>query len=80
MPAPDLTSFGARFLASGRARQPAGFSYLGPVFRLSRRPARAILLQAGNLIVLRQDRAARRNAEMLALAWKRPSACLIEGL
>ncbi len=39
LPAPDLTIPVARdYLASNRAGQPAGFSYLGPVVSLSQRP------------------------------------------
>src|SRR5260370_37971209 len=44
---PDLTIPVARdYLASGRAGQPAGSSYLGPVFRYRRRPAREFLQAA----------------------------------
>jgi ATP phosphoribosyltransferase regulatory subunit len=64
---PDLTIPVARdYLASGRAGQPAGFSYLGPVFRYrGGRPSE--FLQAGIESFGRQDRAA-ADAEMLALA------------
>jgi len=64
---PDLTIPVARdYLASGRAGQPAGFSYLGPVFRY-RGGQRNEFLQAGIESFGRQDRAA-ADAEMLALA------------
>jgi ATP phosphoribosyltransferase regulatory subunit len=64
---PDLTIPVARdYLASGRAGQPAGFSYLGPVFRYrGGRPSE--FLQAGIESFGRHDRAA-ADAEMLALA------------
>ena len=64
---PDLTIPVARdYLASGRAGQPAGFSYLGAVFRYrSGRPSE--FLQAGIESFGRQDRPA-ADAEMLALA------------
>src|SRR5580693_1084079 len=64
---PDLTIPVARdYLASSRAGQPAGFSYLGPVFRYRHgRPSE--FLQAGIESFGRQDRAA-ADAEMLALA------------
>src|ERR1700757_4805240 len=64
---PDLTIPVARdYLASDRCGQPAGFSYLGPVFRY--RGGRASeFLQAGIESFGRQDRAA-ADAEMLALA------------
>ena len=64
---PDLTIPVARdYLASGKAGQPAGFSYLGPVFRYrGGRPSE--FLQAGIESFGRQDRAA-ADAEMLALA------------
>jgi ATP phosphoribosyltransferase regulatory subunit len=64
---PDLTIPVARdYLSSGRAGQPAGFSYLGPVFRYrGGRPSE--FLQAGVESFGRQDRAA-ADAEMLALA------------
>jgi ATP phosphoribosyltransferase regulatory subunit len=70
---PDLTIPVARdYLASTRAGQPAGFSYLGPVFRY--RPGRpSEFLQAGIESFGRQDRAA-ADAEMLALALKATSA------
>jgi len=64
---PDLTIPVARdYLASARAGQPAGFSYLGPVFRY-RGGAQSEFLQAGIESFGRQDRAA-ADAEMLALA------------
>ena len=64
---PDLTIPVARdYLASGRAGQPAGFCYLGPVFRYrGGRPSE--FLQAGIESFGRADRAA-ADAEMLALA------------
>jgi ATP phosphoribosyltransferase regulatory subunit len=64
---PDLTIPVARdYLASPRAGQPAGFSYLGPVFRYrGGRPSE--FLQAGVESFGRPDRAA-ADAEMLALA------------
>jgi ATP phosphoribosyltransferase regulatory subunit len=70
---PDLTIPVARaYLASPRAGQPAGFSYLGPVFRY--RWGRASeFLQAGIESFGRQDRAA-ADAEMLALALEATSA------
>ncbi len=70
---PDLTIPVARdYLASGRAGQPAGFSYLGPVFRY--RSGRASeFLQAGIESFGRQDRAA-ADAEMLALALEATAA------
>jgi ATP phosphoribosyltransferase regulatory subunit len=64
---PDLTIPVARdYLASPRAGQPAGFSYLGPVFRY-RWGRSSEFLQAGVESFGRQDRAA-ADAEMLALA------------
>jgi ATP phosphoribosyltransferase regulatory subunit len=64
---PDLTIPVARdYLASGRAGQPAGFCYLGPVFRY-RGNAPCEFNQAGVESFGRQDRAA-ADAEMLALA------------
>jgi ATP phosphoribosyltransferase regulatory subunit len=70
---PDLTIPVARdYLASGRAGQPAGFSYLGPVFRYrGGRPSE--FLQAGIESFGRQDRPA-ADAEMLALALEATSA------
>jgi ATP phosphoribosyltransferase regulatory subunit len=64
---PDLTIPVARdYLASARAGQPAGFCYLGPVFRYrGNRPSE--FQQAGIESFGRQDRAA-ADAEMLALA------------
>src|SRR5262245_39756961 len=64
---PDLTIPVARdYLASSRAGQPAGFSYLGPVFRY-RSGRKSQFLQAGIESFGRQDRPA-ADAEMLALA------------
>jgi ATP phosphoribosyltransferase regulatory subunit len=64
---PDLTIPVARdYLASSGAGQPAGFSYLGPVFRY-RGGRGSEFLQAGIESFGRQDRAA-ADAEMLALA------------
>jgi ATP phosphoribosyltransferase regulatory subunit len=70
---PDLTIPVARdYLASSRAGQPAGFSYLGPVFRYrTDRPGE--FLQAGIESFGRQDRAA-ADAEMLALALEATAA------
>src|ERR1700749_3189991 len=70
---PDLTIPVARdYLASDRAGQPAGFSYLGAVFRYrGGRPSE--FLQAGIESFGRQDRPA-ADAEMLALALEAPSA------
>ena len=70
---PDLTIPVARdYLASGRAGEPAGFSYLGPVFRYrGSRPSE--FLQAGIESFGRQDRAA-ADAEMLALALEATAA------
>jgi ATP phosphoribosyltransferase regulatory subunit len=70
---PDLTIPVARdYLASPHAGQPAGFSYLGPVFRYRwGRPSE--FLQAGVESFGRQDRAA-ADAEMLALALEATSA------
>lgn len=64
---PDLTIPVARdYLASARAGHPAGFSYLGPVFRYrSGRPGE--FLQAGIESFGRKDQPA-ADAEMLALA------------
>jgi ATP phosphoribosyltransferase regulatory subunit len=70
---PDLTIPVARdYLASPRAGQPAGFSYLGPVFRY-RSGKRSQFLQAGIESFGRQDRPA-ADAEMLALALQAASA------
>src|SRR2546430_6079513 len=70
---PDLTIPVARdYLASGRAGEPAGFSYLGPVFRY-RWGKTSQFLQAGIESFGRQDRAA-ADAEMLALALEATSA------
>src|SRR6202000_2342710 len=70
---PDLTiPVACDYLASDRAGQPAGFSYLGPVFRY--RDGRSNeFLQAGIESFGRQDRAA-ADAEMLALALQATSA------
>ena len=70
---PDLTIPVARaYLASPEAGQPAGFSYLGPVFRYRwGRPSE--FLQAGIESFGRQDRAA-ADAEMLALALEATAA------
>ncbi len=70
---PDLTIPVARdYLASGHAGEPAGFSYLGPVFRFrGGRPSE--FLQAGIESFGRQDRAA-ADAEMLALALQAAAA------
>lgn len=63
---PDLTIPVARdYLASSRNGQPAGFCYLGPVFRYRGGKPREFL-QAGVESFGRQDRAA-ADAEMLAL-------------
>jgi ATP phosphoribosyltransferase regulatory subunit len=70
---PDLTIPVARdYLASAKAGQPAGFSYLGPVFRF-RGSAPNQFLQAGIESFGRQDRAA-ADAEMLALALEATTA------
>src|SRR5256885_5230956 len=64
---PDLTIPVARdYLASGRAGQPAGFSYLGPVFRY-RSGRKSEFLQSRLESFGRQDRAA-AGAEMLGPA------------
>jgi ATP phosphoribosyltransferase regulatory subunit len=64
---PDLTIPVAReYLASGKAGEAAGYSYLGPVFRY-RGGAPSEFLQAGIESFGRQDRSA-ADAEMLALA------------
>ncbi|HVV42277.1 MAG TPA: ATP phosphoribosyltransferase regulatory subunit [Nitrobacter sp.] len=70
---PDLTIPVARdYLASSRAGQPAGFCYLGPVFRYrSGRPSE--FLQAGIESFGRPDRAA-ADAEMLALGLEATAA------
>jgi ATP phosphoribosyltransferase regulatory subunit len=74
---PDLTIPVARdYLASSRAGQPAGFSYLGPVFRY-RSGRKSQFLQAGIESFGRQDRPA-ADAEMLALALQAASAFGIE--
>src|SRR4029078_8661231 len=70
---PDLTIPVARdYLASGRAGEPAGFSYLGPVFR-HRFGQPSQFLQAGIESFGRQDRAA-ADAEMRALALEATAA------
>ena len=70
---PDLTIPVARdYLASPRAGQPVGFSYLGPVFRYRGNQA-SEFLQAGVESFGRQDRAA-ADAEMLALALEATAA------
>src|SRR2546429_1549690 len=70
---PDLTIPVARdYLASGRAGEPAGFSYLGPVFRY-RWGKTSQFLQAGIESFGRPDRAA-ADAEMLALALEATAA------
>jgi ATP phosphoribosyltransferase regulatory subunit len=70
---PDLTIPVARdYLASSRAGQPAGFCYLGPVFRY-RGGAPSEFLQAGIESFGRQDRAA-ADAEMLALGLEATAA------
>src|ERR1041384_4431985 len=70
---PDLTIPVARdYLASPRAGQPAGFSYLGPVFRY-RSGKKSEFLQAGIESFGRQDLPA-ADAEMLALAIAAASA------
>jgi ATP phosphoribosyltransferase regulatory subunit len=70
---PDLTIPVARdYLASPRAGRPAGFSYLGPVFRYRGGQA-SEFLQAGIESFGRQDRAA-ADAEMLALALEATAA------
>ncbi len=76
---PDLTIPVARdYLASNRAGQPAGFSYLGPVFRY--RSGRASeFLQAGIESFGRQDRAA-ADAEILALALEATAAFALTDL
>ncbi|WP_292614388.1 ATP phosphoribosyltransferase regulatory subunit [Nitrobacter sp. 62-13] len=70
---PDLTIPVARdYLASERAGQPAGFCYLGPVFRYrAGRPSE--FLQAGIESFGRKDRAA-ADAEMLALGLEAAAA------
>lgn len=71
---PDLTIPVARdYLASPQAGQPAGFCYLGPVFRY-RGGKTSEFLQAGVESFGRQDRAA-ADAEMLALALQATTAC-----
>jgi ATP phosphoribosyltransferase regulatory subunit len=76
---PDLTIPVARdYLASSRAGQPAGFSYLGPVFRYrSEKPSEFV--QAGVESFGRKDSAA-ADAEMLALALEATAAFGITGV
>ncbi len=70
---PDLTIPVARdYLASHQAGEPAGFSYLGPVFRY-RGGQPSQFLQAGIESFGRADRAA-ADAEMLALALEATTA------
>jgi ATP phosphoribosyltransferase regulatory subunit len=70
---PDLTIPVARdYLASRQAGEPAGFSYLGPVFRYRGGQA-SQFLQAGVESFGRADRAA-ADAEMLALALEATTA------
>lgn len=70
---PDLTIPVARdYLASSRAGEPAGFCYLGPVFRY-RAGSPSEFLQAGIESFGRQDRAA-ADAEMLALGLEATTA------
>ncbi|MGM4966848.1 ATP phosphoribosyltransferase regulatory subunit [Tardiphaga sp. 1201_B9_N1_1] len=70
---PDLTIPVARdYLASSQAGQPAGFSYLGPVFRY-RQGTPSEFQQAGIESFGRQDRAA-ADAEMLALGLEATAA------
>jgi ATP phosphoribosyltransferase regulatory subunit len=70
---PDLTIPVARdYLGSSQVGQPAGFSYLGPVFRY-RGGQPSEFLQAGIESFGRQDRPA-ADAEMLALALEATSA------
>lgn len=70
---PDLTIPVARdYLASSRAGQPVGFSYLGPVFRYRSGQA-SEFLQAGIESFGRQDRAA-ADAETLVLALEATAA------
>src|SRR5882672_11197769 len=76
---PDLTIPVARYyLASPRAGQPAGFSYLGPVFRY-RGGQPSEFLQACIESFGRQDRAA-ADAEMLALALEATNAFGLTGV
>src|SRR4051794_22889644 len=70
---PDLTIPVARdYLASARAGQPAGYCYLGPVFRY-RKGRASQFLQAGIESFGREDRAA-ADAEMLGLGLEATSA------
>src|SRR5439155_2474375 len=70
---PDLTIPVARdYLASARVGQPAGYCYLGPVFRYPGR-APSEFLQAGIESFGRQDRAA-ADAEMLSLGLEATAA------
>src|SRR6201990_2165309 len=71
---PDLTIPVARdYLTSPRAGQPAGFSYLGPVFRYRWGHQPSQFMQAGIESFGRQDRAA-ADAEMLAMALEATAA------
>jgi ATP phosphoribosyltransferase regulatory subunit len=75
---PDLTIPVARdYLASPRAGQAAGFSYLGPVFRYRWGQQPSEFLQAGIESFGRQDRPA-ADAEMLALALEAAAAFGVE--
>src|SRR6202046_1615597 len=70
---PDLTiPVATDYLGSRQVGQPAGFSYLGPVFRY-RGGRSSEFLQAGIESFGRQDRAA-ADAEMLALALEATAA------
>lgn len=76
---PDLTIPVARdYLASSRAGAPAGFYYLGPVFRY-RGGAASEFNQAGVESFGRQDRAA-ADAEMLALGLEAAAAFGVTGI
>ncbi|MES2752604.1 MAG: ATP phosphoribosyltransferase regulatory subunit [Pseudomonadota bacterium] len=76
---PDLTIPVARqYLASGRAGQPSGFCYLGPVFRY-RSGATSEFNQAGVESFGRKDRAA-ADAEMLALGLEATAAFGLTGI
>ncbi|MCP4617141.1 MAG: ATP phosphoribosyltransferase regulatory subunit, partial [Bradyrhizobium sp.] len=76
---PDLTIPVARdYLASSRAGAPAGFYYLGPVFRY-RGGAASEFNQAGVESFGRQDRAA-ADAEMLALGLEAAAAFGVTGV
>jgi ATP phosphoribosyltransferase regulatory subunit len=76
---PDLTiPVACDYLASPRAGEPAGFSYLGPVFRY-RGGQPSEFLQAGIESFGRHDRAA-ADAEMLALALEATNAFGLTGV